>query len=148
MGAKVENDARAQRMQSDQLREVQRQAILRGSASLTIATHAEAVLRKQNVDESLRQLKVELARAKSSAFTTGTFIPRSEFLNLEQSIADAKTESTLLQVKIGELRRKEKQSNIANSASRDRLFVKTAREMYPDLFEKILARIEDELETE
>jgi hypothetical protein len=142
---KTENERRSERAQRESLREAREHSILRGSTSPVVAIHSECVLRKQAVDGKLRSLKAKLSEAKTRAATTGHFLPRADFLKLEQDVEDAKAESLALQSRMGELRRQEKREGAAGLAAEFSLFRKFTKELDPDLFEEIKTRVENAL---
>jgi len=103
----LKSAAKAEHNQRAELERAVQKAQERGATSLSAASRAEALARKQVVDESLRELKAKLGRVKAEAFTHGTYLPVTEYRNLESRTEELKQESQALQVRIAELRRRE-----------------------------------------
>jgi hypothetical protein len=109
----LKNAARAERSQRASLERAVQKAQARGATSLHAASRAEALARKQVVDGSLRELKDKLGRAKAEAYTHGSYLPVSEYRDLERGVEELKQESQALQVRIAELRHQEHEEHEA-----------------------------------
>jgi hypothetical protein len=142
---KMRREQRSESAQRQSLREAREHSILRGASSVLVRSHSEAVLRKQEVDEKLRQLKATRTQAVIDRARTGRTMPRKEFAQLEQDIEDARLESQALQFRMGELRKEEKRAAARDSAHELHLFKKAVEALAPDAYEEIAARVEEQL---
>lgn len=141
----------AERNQRNYLATAAANADRRGSGSMAAASRAEAIEAKAKVDEEIRALKAEIGKAKSDAFAKGKYLPVEIFRNKEKRLKDLRDESQALQVKIGELKQKEKaeraveigdgsgrQKHLDRKRSRAELFMTIAHDV---LSEDALQRI-------
>jgi hypothetical protein len=92
---------------------------------------SEVVLLKDKIDDEIRQLKVQIGRAKTNVATRGIYEPPAVFRHREQRLADLQTSSLAFQKKLGELREQKKHQNLTqpsnSSKGREALFVQKAK---------------------
>ena len=106
---------------------------------------SEIVLMKHKVDDELRQLKVQIGKAKSNAATSGVYEPPSVFRQREQRLADLQTTSLALQKKLGEMKERQHQRSVSNN--REERFVQKAKQyLTKEQFLAIWAEIDAEEE--
>ena len=86
---------------------------------------SEVVLLKHKVDDEIRQLKVQIGRAKANAATRGVYEPTDVYRQREQRLADLQTTSLALQRKLGELKAQRHQPQASNN--REERFVQKAK---------------------
>ena len=135
---KARNEERSARAQQQRQAELTQAAIMNGSNVPLIRDRAEAVIRKNEIDATLAQLKVEFGRVRADAAVHGRYIEPRRYRAMEERIEGLKAESQALQTRLGELRRQEKRQNIANSDGGNAAFRKTARRMLdPNVFDAI-----------
>lgn len=133
-------EARAERAQQNRLREASEAALLRGSAAAEVKERGEAIVRKHQIDEQIRDLKAKIGKAKSVAATSGKFLTVSAFRGMEQQLETLKQESQAIQVRLGELRKAEKDANRRIGKSEDQRFREAARRMLDaETFEELTA---------
>jgi hypothetical protein len=141
---------RAQRGQEQSQREAANAAFMRNSSSAGVSGHAEATIKKLEVDAGIRVLNEELSAARSTAFTTGVYMQRDVFREKDARLKELKQESQLLQVRMGELRRAERRENAKSSRSEAEAFKRAAtrvldRETYMKIDSIALQSLEDEI---
>lgn len=113
-------------------------------AATTIAKQqSEIVLMKHKVDDEIRQIKVQIGRAKANAAVRGVYEPPDVFRQREQHLADLQTTSIALQRKLGELKGQRHQQQ--SSKGREERFVqKVKRHLTREQFMAIWAEIDSE----
>ena len=99
----AKNAEKSERAQKQKLREATESAVLRGSVSTLVRSHAEATVKKHEIDESIRVLKEQIGEAKKRAFTRGVYEDPRTFRGRESRLAALQLESQALQVRMGEL---------------------------------------------
>lgn len=135
----------AERRQRDAEAVSVKNASRRASGILEARDRAEAIDRKTVIDQEIRVLKAELVQAKSIAYTTGHYMPVSQYHAKEQRLVDLKEQSQALQVRIGELREAEKQAGAERHRGYSERFMRVAHEV---LSEDVLAQIHLKTETD
>lgn len=90
-------------------------AVQRTSVAVEVRSWAEALERKNAIDDELRRVKAELGQARSRVFTSGQYADPSWYRGTESRAEKLKLESQALQQRLGELRRKE-QKNLRSIA--------------------------------
>lgn len=137
--SKVKKDLKAERGQRHRQQEETEAAIMRSSSSPFIQSRAEAILRKNAVDDRARALKVAINKAKSDLAQHGRYMDSKQYRKLEADLEAAKQESQAIQTRLGELREKEKAANIEQEKRNRDLFKKAAQSyLDPEDFEYIL----------
>jgi hypothetical protein len=143
-----EKSVRVQRQREDEAaRHVQ--VHLSPTASTSDKQRSEIMLMKHKVDDEIRQLKVQIGRAKAAAATRGIYEALNVFRSREQRLADLQTTSLALQRKLAEmkaLRRQNAESRHREGPrSREEIFInKAKRYLTRDEFMSIWAEIEAE----
>jgi hypothetical protein len=128
-----------QRREEDAARHVQIQ--LSPTATTYEKQRSEIVLMKHKIDDEIRQLKVQIGRAKANAATRGVYEPPKVFRQREQRLADLQTTSLAMQRKLAELKVQRHQE----TRSRDERFVQKAKRLLTrEQFMTIWAEIDDE----
>ena len=132
----------AERGQLHRLYEAAKNVERLGSESLAAKSRAEALAKKNEVDEQIRALKAEIGEARSRAFTQGKYLPVGVYRDKEKRLQKLKDESQALQARIGELRKAEKQECEAENRERDRVYAEEFMKIAHDLLsEDVLQRI-------
>ncbi len=142
-----ENDDKSQRAQQQREAEAARhvQIHLAPTATTFEKQRSEIVLMKDKVDNEIRQLKVQIGRAKANAATRGIYEPPAVYRQREQHLADLQTTSLALQRKLAEL--KGQQHRHASSRGREERFIQKAkRHLTREQFLAIWAEIDAEEE--
>ena len=104
---------------------------------------SEIVLMKHKVDDEIRQIKVQIGRAKANAAVRGVYEPPDVFRQREQHLADLQTTSIALQRKLGALKWQRHQHQ--SSKGREERFVqKVKRHLTREQFMAIWAEIDSE----
>ena len=150
---KAAKDARAERAQRHRQGEAAFAALARGAADPDMRERGDLIQRKQRIDETLASARAKLVAAKDTARTSATYMEPAAFRALEEEVRRLGLESQALQVRLGELRRVEKDRN--REASRvenarfERRFQAAARAMLePEVYERLLAATGSEDEGE
>lgn len=102
---------RAERVQRQLLEESQKAVMMRSSPIPETRTRAEAILRKNAVDEKLRSLRGELDEARRRYNHGGQGMSQRMFHEKHRELGRLKQESQALQVRLGKLREAEKARN-------------------------------------
>lgn len=141
------NAERAERTQLANLAKATSAALMRQSPSLLVQQRGEAMRRKEVVDEEVRRLKVQIGEAKSRAFTRGVYMDPVKFRAMEQKLEELKQESQALQVRMTELRKREKAENVERSRreqeARTATFVEAAKRVLDaDTYREIWDEVE------
>jgi hypothetical protein len=141
---KAAKDARADRGQRQRLQEATFAALARGAEDPNMRERGDLIQRKQLVDEKLAAAKTQVAAAKSAAWSSTTRMDPAAFRAQEEEVRQLANESQAIQVRLGELRRAEKDRN--REASRveserfGRRLLAAARAMLePEVYERLVA---------
>lgn len=110
---------------------------------------SEIVLMKHKIDDEIRQLKVQIGKAKANAATRGLYEPPATFRGREKRLADLQTSSLAMQKKLGELKEQRKQQHQQQdavvSSSREKRFIQKAKQhLSRDQFMAIWSEIDAE----
>lgn len=105
---------------------------------------AEVILLKHKIDDEIRQLKVQVGRAKANAATRGIYEPPDVFRRREQRLADLQTSSVATQKKLGELRAQQRQQRPVSNNREERFVEKAKRHLTRAQFMEIWAEIDAE----
>jgi hypothetical protein len=106
---------------------------------------SEIVLMKDKVDDEVRQLKVQIGKAKANATVNGIYEPPHVFRHREQRLADLQTTSLALQRRLGELRAQQHQQRMEGQRTREERFVQKAKQcLSREQFRAIWAEIDAE----
>lgn len=124
---KAEKAERAQRANL----EAARSAALQRSGGELARSRAEAMGKKLAVDAQIGEIKTWLGKAKSTAFSRGTYENPDRFRRKERELEELKQESQALQVRLSELKKQEKAENIAASNEWLGQFYKSAKYVLP-----------------
>lgn len=111
----VRHAERAERRQRANLEQATTASLMRQSPSMLVQERGEALRRKQAVEEEMRALKVQIGEAKSRAHTRGVYMDPTKFRKMERKLEELKQESQALQVRMTELRKREKEENVERS---------------------------------
>lgn len=137
-------DDRATRGQMEREREAARCVEIKDHPEATTYQQKRAalVLAKSKIDDELRDLKVQIGRAKSRAATTGQFLPVAEFRAKESRIVDLQTTSLAIQKRLGDLRRQEAAETKQAEPGRMKRFIELSkrylsREQYQSLWAEV-----------
>lgn len=142
-------EERAERGQRDRLRQAKEAALLRGSAVAEVRERAEAITRKQLVDEEIASLKGQLKAARTKAATRGEYMDPERFRRLERRLEDLKLESQAIQARLGELKQAEKESNRKLAHAENERFREAAKRLLDRAtFEEIRAAAQADDEDE
>lgn len=142
-------DERAERAQQDRLRQAKEAAILKGSAVAEVRERAEAITRKQLVDEEIARLKGQIKEARSKAHTRGVYMDPDRFRRMERRLEELKLESQAIQARLGELKQAEKEANKKLRREETERFVAAARRLLDaETFEEILTASQEDDEDE
>ncbi len=140
-GAPLAKDGRDEKAAAGQMhrqQEAARAVTITNSASATTTEkqRAELILEKQLIDDQLRNLKVEMGRAKALAATRGTYMPIGVYRAKEQAIVNMQAKSLAIQHRLGELK---KRLHAENAAAREATepsnlerFKECCRELLPE----------------
>lgn len=123
-----ENDAKAVLKQQQLGEEAARHVQIHLSPTATTyeKQRSEIVLMKHKVDDEIRQLKVQIGKAKTNAAIQGMYEHSNVFRRREQRLADLQTTSLALQRKLTELKALKHQH--AETRSREERFIKKAKQ--------------------
>lgn len=132
---KADRDAKAVRAAEAMQREAAEAVVLKGSTVPLIRERAVAMERKLAVDAEIRELKLEIGKAKSDAFTKRLYMKPEKFRGLEQRLTNLKVESQALQAKFTELRATEKgKGNKAGRSDAQRFMDAAADMLSPEVY--------------
>jgi hypothetical protein len=135
---KARRDERAERAQQQAVREATEATLMKGSSSKLVRSHAEAIAKKLEVDESIRVLTRQDKEARSRAATRGVYESPKVFREREARLASLRLESQALQARMGELRKQEKRQNLLLAIEGRDWFKKAAHELLDgDLFAQV-----------
>jgi len=104
---------------------------------------SEVGLLKHKVDDEIRQIKVQIGRAKANAAVRGVYEPPDVFRQREQRLADLQTTSIALQRKLGELKGQQHQQ-LSSKGREERFVQKAKRHLTREQFMEIWAEIDSE----
>lgn len=125
----MENDEKAER--TNQLKQTMAERMVQITTSPKATTiekqRAELVLEKQKADDEIRQIKAQIGKAKSDAYTSGTYLPPLIFQQKQQRLADLQAVSLALQGRLSELRQQLKEQNEQVHAQGERRFIEKAK---------------------
>lgn len=140
-----EGDERATQGQLKRAEEAARQVQIHLSPDATSLEkqRAEVILLKHKIDDEIRQLKVQVGRAKANAATRGVYEPPDVFRRREQRLADLQTSSVATQKKLGELRAQQRQRPVSNNRE-ERFVTKAKRYLTREQFMEIWTEIDAE----
>jgi hypothetical protein len=127
------NEARSERVNQSLTQQAVSAMLGRKSPSMVTRERSEVIQKKLAAEEELRRAKAYLSEVKADAATKGKFLPRSEFNLAEETVNDLKKVVMALSVRLGELKKIQKEENVANSAKDgmgdERLFKKAAQQV-------------------
>lgn len=127
---------KAERAQVQKLREASMIALERGGTDLA-KNRAEAIAKKHEVDERIREVKNWIGRAKSN-LKAGRGYEEHRYRRKERELRDLQGESLALQNRLTELRKQEKEENAAAQEEENERFRRTAYRILPrEVFERI-----------
>lgn len=102
------SDQRAERSQKLRMEEAAHAAEARGSLDPTLQEKGAILLRKQEIDEELRQVKLKIRVAQDKVASNGRYMPRSEYQQLLHQEGTLKQDSQACQVRLSQLRKANK----------------------------------------
>lgn len=139
---------RAERAQLQKVREAT-MAVLDRSGGPLAQNRAEAISKKHEVDERIREAKAWIGRAKSNSFARGTYEDPDRYRRKERELYELQQESLALQARLGELKKLEKAENRAAAKDENERFVKAAyRVLSQEKLDLILDAVADDLDAE
>jgi hypothetical protein len=138
------NAARAERNQRQREEEAARIAAVITSPEATDLDkeRAKLLVEKQEVDDRIRQLKINIGSAKAAAATKGEYLPPAKFRLLQDRLTTSQTRSLAIQRRLGEIKKERRDGNVAAQPDRDRRFIDLVKQVLPreqlqDLWDQI-----------
>ena len=148
--AKLANEEKAERLNLQKQEQTEQMVRITMSPKATTIERqrAELILEKQKADDEIRQLKAQIGKAKTDAYTSGTYLPPLVFQTKQQRLADLQSVSLALQGRLAELRQQQKVQNHQAQDHQERLFIEKAkrylsREQYLAIWDEVHAELRD-----
>lgn len=141
---KMALEERAERHQIQRQKEATMLALDRSGGPLA-RTRAEALAKKHEVDDRIRQVKAWLAEAKTNFHTRGLYKDPVEYRGKEHELLRLKEDSQALQTRLGELRDQEKAQNVTvQREENDRFRAAAYKVLTPEQLEAVLMAMEQD----
>lgn len=120
------NDARAERRNVQLLSEAISAAMGSGSISSVARERSEVLKQKIAVEEELRRAKAYLGDVRADAATRGVYLSRDAYALAEKNVNELKGRAMVLATRLSELKKREKEENIAKSQAKEEHFKQAA----------------------